>query len=336
MSARRHGPVALLLIVVGLLLPTSALAGETFSFPGGSVTYARLKATHGYRVNLSENDKGYFSVRVVGHGTTTGFGTRAKQASGDRLVADFGRRGRFDLRFVPVGRPEAVPTGGPCTGKDGSWQGGRLVGTGRFRTERGYARIDIHHVLAAAESWSRQTCDLEKLEGLLFGHPKVKRSTLAAVATEKAPGAKRAKRTLSFRMTQYYRHARPADERVSFVVELKEPEGRISIIREVKVTTKERSLVFPGLPQLPEQLEVKPPLPFEGTAELRRTHESTYDWGGDLAVTFPGLDPIRLAGPRFSVALCASTGCVLRQEEASSASATLSRALARSTPMLSR
>lgn len=338
MRARRHGPAALLslLIAIGLLLPAGALAGETFTFSGGSVTYARLRATHGYRVNLSENDKGYFSVRVVGHGTTTGFGTRAKQGSGNRLIANFGRRGRFDLRFIPVGRPEAVPTGGPCTGKDGSWQGGRLVGTGKFRTERGYARIDIHHVFAAAESWSPQTCDLEKLEGLLFGHPKVKRSTLAAVATEKAPGAKRAKRTLSFRVTQYFRHARPADERVSFVAELKEPEGRISIIRTVKVTASERSLVFPDLPQMPEQVQARPPLPFEGSAELRRTHESTYDWGGDLTVTFPGLDPIRLAGPRFSVAMCVSTGCVLRQEEASKASARLSRVLARSTPTLSR
>lgn len=336
MRARRYGPAGLLLIVLGLLLPASALAGETFSFGPGSLTYARVKATHGYRVNFSENERGYFSVRVVGHGTTTNFGTRTKQASGDRLVADFGRRGRFDLRFVPVGRPEAVPTGGPCTGKAGSWQAGRLVGTGRFRTERGYARIHIHHVFAAAESWSRQTCDLGKLEGLLFGHPKEKRTTLSAVAAAKPPGAKRAKRTLSFRVTRYYRHARPADERVSFVAELKEPEGRISIVRKVKVTANERSLAFPGLPQLPEELEVKPPLPFEGTAEYRRTHESTYDWGGDLAVTFPGLDPIRLAGPRFSAAMCVSTGCALRQEEASSASARRSRAVAMSTPMLSR
>ncbi len=327
--------MAVLAIAVGMLVPAGAVAGETFGFGPGSVIYARVSATHGYRVNFSENDKGYFFVRVKGHGTTTDFAMHTRRARPGHVVADFGRRGRFDLHFVPVGRPEALPVGGRCQGRPGSWQPGRLVGTARFRTERGYARIDLHHVFAADESWSHVVCEFGNLAGL-FGHTKEKRDTLAAIAIGPDAASKGSKRRLDFQMTRYYRHAKPAAKRVLFIAELKEGIGRVSIDRKVVVATSERSLRFPGLPQMPEEVEVKPPLPFSGTAELLRTHESTFTWTGDLDVSFPGLDPMRLTGPRFGVAVCASEACVLSQAEASSSSARFARAAAMSRPKPSR
>lgn len=301
------------LLAVALLAPASSLAAETFSFGPGSVTFARLQATHGYRVNFSENDKGFFFVRVKGHGSTTDFTVKTGRAPGDHLVADFGGRGRFDLRFIPVGEPEPTSNEG-CEGPKGSFQVGYLVGRARFRTERGFARIRLHRVWAARESWGHLTCEFSG--GLpVFGHPKLKRATFAALASDAKTIFARPKRSLAFRATQFYRHAKPADRRVDFIAELRENAGRIAVHRKVIVAAPEKSLLFPGAPQLPEEVAVKPPAPFTGSAEFLRTHESTFTWSGDLAVTFPGLDPIRLTGPRFSVSICALKGCVSRNAE---------------------
>lgn len=296
------------LLAVALLAPASSLAAETFSFGPGSVTFARLHATHGYRVNFSENDKGFFFVRVKGHGSTTDFTVKTGRAPGDHLVADFGKRGKFDLRFIPVGEPEPTPPEG-CEGPKGSFQVGYLVGRARFRTERGFARIRLHRVWAAREAWGHLTCEFSG--GLpVFGHPKQKRATFAAVASDAKTIFARPKRSLTFRATQFYRHAKPADRRVDFIAELRENAGRVAVHRKVIVAAPESSLLFPGAPQLPEEVAVKPPAPFTGSAEFLRTHESTFTWSGDLAVTFPGLAPVRLTGPRFSVAICALKGCV--------------------------
>ena len=335
MRARWAAAAVALLVAGGLLVPAGAGAANTFSFGPGSVTFARVAATHGYRVNFSENDNGYFFVRVLGHGTTTDFATHMARARPGHLVADFGRRGRFDLRFVAVGKPSRLLTGPFCDGRPGSLQRGFLTGRARFRTEGGYAQVDLHRVQAVDESWSRLTCDLSKVP--LPGHPKEERASFLAAATASGKSLHAApKRTVHFHLTQFYRRAKPADQRVAFTAELKEHAGRISIDRKVLVKTDESSLVFPGVPSLPEELEVKPPAPFSGRGKFLRTHESTFDWSGDLAVAFPGLGPVHLTGPRFDIVMCASKACILRQSEATSAWARSSRAAVTSTPMPSR
>jgi hypothetical protein len=301
---------AIVLVAAAVLAPTSAGAAETFSFGPGSVTYARLQATHGYRVNFSETDGGYFFVRVKGHGSTTDFATKTRRAPGDHLVADFGRRGRFDLRFVATGF-EPVPTGSECEGRKGRYEWGYLVGGAHFRTERGFAQIRIHRVPAARESWARLTCEFT---GSFpeAGHPKQKRTTFTATAATypKDAGLFTApERSLSFRATEFFRHAKPPARRVDYLAELRENSGRVTVHRKLIVAAPERTLLFPGVPNLPEEVSVQPPAPFAGSAEFLRTPESTFTWTGDLAVTFPGLDPIRLTGPRFGVQICVRKGC---------------------------
>jgi hypothetical protein len=310
--------IATFLVGLALLAPTSALAAETFSFGPGAVTYARLQATHGYRVNFSETEGGYFFVRVKGHGSTTDFATRTGRTPGAHLRADFGGRGRFDLRFVPKGTPESLAISESCEGDKGVWQPGYLVGRARFRTELGFAQIRIHRVFASRESWSHQVCEFTGA-GLQFGgHPKEKRTTFAATAATypKDAGLFAApERSLTFRATQFFRHAKPAARRVDYLAELRENTGRVTVHRKVLVAAPERSLLFPGVPRLPEEIAVEPPAPFGGSAELLRTPESTFTWSGDLAVTFPGLAPIRLTGPRFSAEVCTHKGCASRGAE---------------------
>jgi hypothetical protein len=309
--------VAVALMAVALLAPASALAAETFGFGPGGVTYARLQATHGYRVNFSESEGGYFFVRVKGHGSTTDFATKTGRAPDAHLLADFGRRGSFDLRFVPKGEPESFSVSESCEGGKGSWQPGYLVGWGHFRTERGFAQISVHRVPAAQESWPHQVCEFTG-EAFQSGHPKEKRTNFAAAAATYPKGAglfASPERSLTFRATQFFRHAKPAARRVDYLAELRENAGRVTVHRKVLVAAPERSLLFPGAPRLPEEITVKPPSPFSGSAELLRTPESTFTWSGDLAVTFPGLDPIRLTGPRFSAEICTHKGCAAREAE---------------------
>jgi len=310
------GLIAVALLAVVFLGPTNARAAETFSFGPGATTFARLQATHGYRVNFSETEEGYFFVRVKGHGSTTDFATKTGRKAGDHLVANFGSRGRFDLRFVATAT-EPLPVGSECEGK-ASYATGYLVGGAHFRTERGFAQIRVHRVPAARESWSRLTCEFTGGELPPPGHPKEKRTTFEAVAATYAKDAglfAAPERSLTFRATQFFRHAKPADHRVDYLAELQENAGRITVHRKLLVAAPERSLLFPGIPNLPEEVAVKPPAPFTGSAELLRTPESTFTWTGDLAVTFPGLDPVRLTGPRFSARICNHKGCASRGAE---------------------
>jgi hypothetical protein len=45
---------------------------------------------------------------------------------------------------------------------------------------------------------------------------------------------------------------------------------------------------------------VRPPRPFTGQARFRRGADLEQRWHGNLAVTFPSGDTVRLAGPRFN------------------------------------
>ncbi|HET7508324.1 MAG TPA: hypothetical protein VFJ53_08205, partial [Solirubrobacterales bacterium] len=87
------------------------------------------------------------------------------------------------------------------------------------------------------------------------------------------------------------------------------------ISREVKVGATESTFVFPGGPKLPEEVTVEPPKPFAGSAAFTRTPESTFSWSGDLSVEFPGMNPVRLAGPGFGAGVCAVDGCVSQEPE---------------------
>ncbi|MBS1677031.1 MAG: hypothetical protein JST08_06570 [Actinobacteria bacterium] len=167
---------------------------------------------------------------------------------------------------------------------------------------------------AGQESWGHLVCEFTGLP--VVGHPKKKRASFAANASDAPSIFVAPKHTLSFLATQFYRHAAPADRRVLYTAELADKAGRITIHRKVKVAAPERSLLFPGGRAMPEEIAVAPPAPFTGSGEFLRTRESTFTWHGDLAVTFPGLDPIRLTGPRFTVVICALKGCVTRSSEA--------------------
>jgi hypothetical protein len=292
---------------VPLFAAPASSAATTVTLPAGSSTYAHVHASNGYRLNFSENGRGYFAVRAVGHDTTTTFGLRGGPVAGGRVSANLGRRGRFDLRFVPIGRPEKVPVVSWCSGRVGHWQAGYLVGSFRFRAEGGYTRVGLRKVPAARETWSRHRCHFSA--ALLEEHPKLRRMHLTAQARL---GGKHE----SLEAVLFDRHARKPGRRVRFRAYRHEREGRITIDREIKVDAPESSFASIGGPKMPEAVEVKPPAPLVGSATFTRTPESTFEWSGDLAARFPGLGPVRLAGPSFSTSVCAGKRCVTKESKA--------------------
>lgn len=302
MSARCAGWIGALALSAAIVLaaPTPALATDTYAWGPGYVTYATVSGTHGFEVKFAAGSRGGFKLTVGGEGSTTSYETRAPSVGPGRVSGDLGRRGRFDLHFVPVGKPEALTIPRWCTAPHhASWQRGYLVGRYRFRGERDYTQVRGHRVPAALESWPRLRCHYSEEPF----HPL--RQPLANVGAWW--------HQVRFGASLFHRHARPPGRRVFFRATLTGRRGDVTIYREAKVAASERTVAFPGGPKLPEEIEVTPPAPFTGSATFARTPESTFTWTGDLAVNFPGIDPVRLAGARFAARMCARRACLSQE-----------------------
>lgn len=283
-----------------LVVPASGLASRTFVYRAGFLTYATVRGTHGFRVTFGESNRRRLKVKVTGGRTTTFYTAREASASPGHIEGSLGTRGSFDLHFVPVGKPRPVPIVDWCKGPKASWQRGYLVGRFRFRGERDYTEVRGHRLPAAIESWSRLHCHYAEVE--------------PASSWPRASVAAHSQRA-SFVAEVFRPHARPPGRRVAFTAWAEQRAGRVSIYRETRVHAAESRVAFPGGASLPEEIEVDPPAPFTGSATFTRTPESTFTWTGDLAVDFPGIAPLRLSGPRFSVIMCALEGCIHQQPE---------------------
>jgi hypothetical protein len=284
--------------------PASAVASHIYVVPAGSLTFAHLDGTNGYRIHFSENERHqrrHFKLTVIGHHATISYQVpTGRTAAG--VVADLGRRGRFGLRFVPVGKVRSLGLGRRCEKHEGRWQDGYLVGTARFRGEGDFTEVRIRRIPALSESWPRFRCRYGK-------------SGLGRYGARRQVDVRAQRRGLEFDAALLNRHAAPPGRRVTLRAWSGGQAGRMWISREVKVSAAEPAFTFPGGPKLPEEVTVTPPPPFIGSATFARTPESTFTWTGDLAVDFPGLEPIHLAGPAFSVSVCGLEACV-RQDPA--------------------
>jgi hypothetical protein len=297
-TRRRLWGAAASVAALALAVPTGSSAAGTYVYHGGFETLGTTHGTSGYEIELAETGRRVLRVTVAGRHTTTTYKVPVRSPSIGRIVGNLGRRGNFDLHFVPVGKPKPVPIVPWCTGPKGVFRRGFLVGRYRFRGERDYTRVSGHLLPAATNRWSPLRCRYATSEPS-GSRPRAHLS----VSSRSGP------RTV-FGATVFHRHERSAGQRVQFRATLSQREGRVSISREVDVDAGEGTVAFPGGPKLPEVVTVTPPAPFTGSATFSRTPESTFAWSGDLAVDFPGLGPLRLSGPRFLARMCALEGCV--------------------------
>ena len=309
MSGRRvrSGPrrAVLAAVTAALLFATpmqAAGAGGTYPVPAGSLVFGHLPGSNGYRVNFSESGGRHgerFKAVVKGHHGTVTYTVPAGRDPAAGIAANLGRRGRFDLR-LRLGKVRRLRLGHGCEGEPGRWQRGYAYGSARFRGERHYTDARSRRIPIVFESWQAFRCHYT--EG-----PRNGQARRAQVYANR-PG-------LGFGALLSARPATPVDQRAIYRAWDYANAGRMAISREIKVLAPASTFAFPGGPQVPEDMTVDPPKPFDGSASFTRTPESTFTWTGDLTVEFPGLAPIRLTGTSFNAGVCAIEGCVRRERE---------------------
>jgi hypothetical protein len=307
-SSRRGRWGGAVVVAAALLLaaPAHAVAGDAYPVSGGSLVFGMLTGTDGYRIHFSEWERGHgrhFKVVVDGHDASLTYAVPAGRAPADGIVANLGRRGRFELRLGRLGMVRRLGYSSQCEGVPGRWQRGYMIGIAHFRGERGYTSTDIHvgRIPIVIESWPAFRCHYAH-----GGGPRVKPRRAQVFARRGG---------LGFGAVLHARHSGPADQRAFFRAWMDGSAGRMWISREVMVPAPESSFVFPGGPKLPEEVTVEPPKPFAGSASFIRSPESTFSWSGDLTVEFPGMNPVRLAGPGFGAGVCGVDSCVRQEPE---------------------
>ncbi|MBS1892121.1 MAG: hypothetical protein JST59_12565 [Actinobacteria bacterium] len=293
-----------LVAALALALPAASSASNGYVTHAGFYVTGVARGTDGFDLQFWEGNKHGFKLTVKGHHSKTRYVTKGGSVAGGRVSARLGKRGILDLRFVPVGKPRFYRPPSWCKGSPSRWQPGYLVGRLVFHGERDYTHVGGRRFWGGRESWSSWRCHYAT--GPDRYADKEARARVGSWSLQR--------KAVTFGAALFHRDARPRDRRVEFSASISDRAGRVRVQHEVEVAAAESDVAFPDGP-LSETATVTPPAPFIGTATFTRTHESTFTWTGDLSVAFPGLDPVRLAGPRFGARLCTAEGCISRDQE---------------------
>jgi hypothetical protein len=239
--------------------------------------------------------------------TTEYAGSAPRSLSKYEIRGKIGDLGRFDVRFTPHGPPHHLPRYRFCSGPGPTIHPGTVHGTIRFRAERGYTRAVASRAGAELETLPSQRCRYG--ERGHSKHPPQFVATLSADHEAGGPGT-------HFDAFRFAPGSRPPARRVFYEVADYEQLGSISVIRKIRLAADTSTFLLPNFATAPETAVIRPPAPFTGSATFARTPESTFSWAGDLAINFPGIDPLPLAGTDFRLSYCALRSCVDQESPA--------------------
>jgi hypothetical protein len=290
--------------VAMLVLAAFCLAGSAWAKAGHDQPPAKqwidveLDGSNDYAIHLSVNPRRHLVLQVSKEGFAAEYMTRDVLPEADRVKAKLRGMGVISLRFHPRG-PVRHPSIPGC----GKWrptvQPGVVRGTIKFVGERNYTRVKEHRAEASIEEPRNWTC---RYGSPFEFDPREGEWTSKFSATGEG----------FFFLARRYRPGLLKGSPVIFFVEEGEAfetaSGRapLTIYRQLKVPA--HTATFDDAH--PEHLVVAPPAPFSGTATLDRTPESVFTWEGDLAVRFPGLEPIPLTEPNYGFDYCLrEVGC---------------------------
>lgn len=296
--------------IIGLLLTATALgpAGAAARAPGHYVApfhraiRFQVQGSHGYVIGVAEGSRRHFSVTVRGDHAITQYQAKAPRPqprSGVR--GKIGSLGGFDVHFTPQGQPRQLPRYPWCTGPGPTVQRGTVRGTIRFRGESAYTSVLAHRATAELETLPSQRCHYG--ETGRSDHPPRYTATLYADRETGGPGT-------HFEALRFAPGIRPAASRVYYSASDYEQLGPVRVTRQIHISSPTSTFLLPHFATAPENAVIQPPAPFTGSATFGRTPQSTFTWTGDLAVAFPGIDPLPLAGPEYRLEYCALRACI--------------------------
>jgi hypothetical protein len=279
--------------------------GHYFLRPYRAIRF-RVHGSHGYAIGVAEGSRGHFAVTVRGGPATTDYERHVPVAEvGDEVRGNLGEFGSFVVHFTPRGKPRRLPRYRWCSGPGPMIQPGTVRGRIRFRGERGYTRAVAHQASAELETLPGQRCHYGE-----SGHSKHPRRTTAVLqADDEGAG-------IHFEAWRFAPGSRPPPQRVFYEASLYQSLGAIRVIRRIRIATVTSTFRLPNFATAPENAVIEPPSPFTGSGTFARTPESTFSWSGDLAVSFPGTDPMSLAGPDFRLDYCAVRSCIDQESPA--------------------
>ncbi len=297
-------------LIIGLLLAAVALcpAGASARSPGHYIAPShrairfQVQGSHSYVIEVAEGSRRHFSVTVRGGHATVEYQVKAPQPqprSGVR--GKVGHLGSFNVDFTPRGQPRQLPRYPWCTGPGPTIQPGTVRGTIRFRGESDYTSALAHRASAELEAFPSQRCHYG--ETGQSEHPPRYTATLSADHETGGPGT-------HFEALRFAPNSRPAASRVYYSASAYEQLGPVRVIRQIHISSPTSTFLLPHFATAPENAVIHPPTPFTGTATFGRTPQSTFTWAGDLAVAFPGIDPLPLVGPDFRLEYCALRTCI--------------------------
>jgi hypothetical protein len=301
MSIRRAAAFVFVLVAFACL-PAGPSAAAGHGRPPGEWLDIDLEASNGYSIHISSNSRQHLVLEVAKEGFSAQYMTRDLLSATDRMKARLRGLGTVSVRFTPHGqvRHPAIPG---CPGRRPTVQPGVVRGTIRFRGERRYTEVDVHEAAAAVERPKHRFCR--------YGDPSQPYPHDGEWTSNLSAGGDGA-----YFLARRYKPGLIEGGDVLYWVETGEAfeaAGKLPslvIYRQLRVPAD----VSTFHDAHPERLTVSPPPPFSGTGALARTPESVFTWEGDLAVEFPGLDPIPLAGPSFAPDFCIrDTGCIRQQ-----------------------
>jgi hypothetical protein len=274
-----------------------------------------LRGSNGYKITVSADPEAGGTVQLTaeGHGGAVDYLAHGR-ANAKGIEARFGRLGRISVRFHPSGRSRHLRVPKRCLAKRPpvvSSRLGWLVGTIRFRGERGFTQVSAHRAPGGfgdpltntptkLECESRESAAEHKRElesAILDGAPRNREVAFSAFPL------------FGSQSHPFGAHGNPAGRPDLFLALAFERSGKMSILRSAAALGGSEDFLFDDALT---SATVTPPAPFTGTGTFQRRPDGTTSWTGSLSVALPGLGSVGLTGGKAELATVAD---LLKQAE---------------------
>lgn len=264
----------------------------------GQVTRIELEGSNGFSILVASGSRQHLIVKATNEVFTTEYLTRDVLPASDLMKARLPGLGLISVRFHPRG-PIRHPTPPGCKGKRPTVQHGVVRGTIKFTGEGGYTSVEAHEADAEIEEATSWRCSAAAAQP---APTPPSHETWTSKFSAEGEGVRLLAR-------KYPPGAIEGGEVIYSV-----GAGEVISAKPKLIIARSAEIIAPAATfqdAHPEHTTISPPAPFTGTGRLTRTPESVFTWTGDLAVQFPGIDPVPLAGPHFEIDYCLRhEGCI--------------------------